>query len=40
VVRRELNSYWWPTAMFFGLTSLAYGASFATFRVASALIGE
>jgi ferrous iron transport protein B len=40
VVRRELNSYWWPTAMFFGLTSLAYGASFATFRVATALIGE
>lgn len=40
VVRRELNSYWWPMAMFFGLTALAYGASFATFRVASLLVGE
>jgi ferrous iron transport protein B len=37
VVRRELNSRLWPAVMFVFLTSLAYAASFATYRVALAL---
>lgn len=40
VVRRELNSRFWPAVMFVFLISLAYGASFATFRIASWLTGE
>ncbi|CAA7613229.1 ferrous iron transport protein B [Magnetospirillum sp. UT-4] len=40
VVRRELNSRFWPLVMFVFLTALAYGAAFATFRVASALVGS
>jgi ferrous iron transport protein B len=39
VVRRELNSRFWPAAMFIFLTALAYGASFITFRVATAVFG-
>ncbi|MFD2232979.1 ferrous iron transport protein B [Phaeospirillum tilakii] len=39
VVRRELNSVWWPVAMFAGLISLAYAASFVTFRAATLLLG-
>ncbi|HLO77505.1 MAG TPA: ferrous iron transport protein B, partial [Magnetospirillum sp.] len=38
VVRRELNSRFWPAAMFIFLTTLAYGAAFATFRIASLLV--
>lgn len=39
VVRRETNSAFWPAVMFVYLTALAYGASFVTYRVASALLG-
>ena len=39
VVRRELNSRWWPAVMFVFLTSLAYGAAFLTFRVATSVLG-
>ena len=39
VVRRELNSRLWPGVMFVFLTSLAYGAAFATYRVAGWLAG-
>lgn len=38
-VRRETNSWFWPAVMFVYLTAPAYGASFITFRVASALLG-
>lgn len=39
VVKRELNSWLWPFIMFFFLTALAYVASFATFRAATAFFG-
>ncbi|MGE5475557.1 MAG: ferrous iron transport protein B [Bacteroidales bacterium] len=39
VVRRELNSRFWPAVMFVFLTSLAYGAAFVTYRVSSLLVG-
>ncbi|MDK9721492.1 MAG: ferrous iron transport protein B [Rhodospirillales bacterium] len=39
VVKRELNSWLWPFIMFFFLTTLAYVASFATFRAATAFFG-
>jgi ferrous iron transport protein B len=39
VVRRELNSRFWPAVMFVFLTSLAYGAAFATYRVSTWLMG-
>ena len=39
VVRRELNSRFWPAVMFVFLTALAYGAAFATYRVAGMLVG-
>jgi len=39
IVRRETNSWFWPVVMFVYLTAPAYGASFITFRVASALLG-
>jgi ferrous iron transport protein B len=39
VVRRELNSRFWPAVMFVFLTTLAYGAAFITYRVASAMVG-
>jgi ferrous iron transport protein B len=39
VVRRELNSRFWPAAMFVMLTALAYGAAFTTYRVATFVLG-
>jgi ferrous iron transport protein B len=39
VVKRETNSWFWPTAMFVYMTGLAYAAAFVTFRVASAFMG-
>jgi len=39
VVRRELNSRFWPAVMFVFLTTLAYGAAFITYRVAVAMVG-
>ena len=36
VVKRETNSWLWPTVMFVYLTTLAYLASFATYRLAVA----
>jgi ferrous iron transport protein B len=39
VVRRELNSPVWPLVMFVFLTTLAYLAAFATYRVAVAVFG-
>ncbi|HVI51843.1 MAG TPA: ferrous iron transport protein B [Candidatus Sulfotelmatobacter sp.] len=39
VVRRELNSKFWPAVMFVFLTALAYLAAFATYRVALAVFG-
>ncbi|WP_109107136.1 ferrous iron transport protein B [Azospirillum sp. TSO35-2] len=40
VVRRETNSTLWPTVMFAYMLALAYAASFVTYRLASALMGE
>ena len=40
VVRRELNSRFWPVAMFVFLTSLAYGGAYATFHISRWLLGE
>jgi len=37
VVKRETNSWLWPTVMFVYMTTLAYLASFLVFRVATAL---
>ncbi|MDI1364037.1 MAG: nucleoside recognition domain-containing protein, partial [bacterium] len=37
VVKRETNSWTWPTVMFVYMTSLAYIASFATYHIAVAL---
>ena len=37
VVKRETNSWLWPAVMFVYMTTLAYAAAFATFRIASAL---
>ncbi len=34
VVRRELNSRFWPAVMFVSLLALAYGAAFITYRLA------
>jgi ferrous iron transport protein B len=39
VVRRELNSRFWPVAMFVIYTTLAYGSAFITFRIATYLFG-
>jgi ferrous iron transport protein B len=39
VVKRELNSWLWPAIMFVFLTTLAYAAAFATFRLATAFLG-
>jgi len=39
VVRRELNSRFWPAVMFVFLSALAYGAAFATYRVSLAIFG-
>jgi ferrous iron transport protein B len=40
VVKRELNSWLWPALMFVFLTTLAYLAAFATFRLSSAFLGS
>lgn len=40
VVRRELNSRFWPVVMFVFLTSLAYGGAYATFHISRWLLGE
>ena len=37
VVKRETNSWTWPTVMFLYMVTLAYLASFITFNVAKAL---
>ncbi len=37
VVKRETNSWVWPTVMFLYMTSLAYLASFATYHIAVAM---
>ncbi len=39
VVRRELNSLFWPTALFVFLTALAYAASFLTYQAARMVFG-
>ena len=39
VVRRELNSLFWPTALFVFLTALAYAASFVTYQAARMVFG-
>ncbi len=39
VMRRETNSWRWPAFAFSYLLALAYGASFATYRIVSALGG-
>ncbi|TAN47458.1 MAG: ferrous iron transporter B, partial [Rhodospirillales bacterium] len=39
VVRRELNSWLWPFIMFVFLTSLAYLAALATYRLAILFLG-
>jgi ferrous iron transport protein B len=39
VVRRETNSWRWPLVMFAYLTALAYLAAFATFQLATLLLG-
>ncbi|MGE5517192.1 MAG: ferrous iron transport protein B [Bacteroidota bacterium] len=39
VVRRELNSRFWPAVMFVFLTTLAYGGAFATYRISGWLLG-
>ncbi|WP_353860271.1 ferrous iron transporter B [Azospirillum formosense] len=38
VVKRETNGWFWPAVMFVYMITLAYGASFITYRVASALL--
>ncbi len=38
IMRRETNSWRWPAFAFGYLLVLAYGASFVTYRVASALL--
>lgn len=38
VVKRETNGWFWPAVMFAYMITLAYGASFITYRVASALL--
>ncbi|MDQ2102891.1 ferrous iron transporter B [Azospirillum isscasi] len=38
VVKRETNGWFWPAVMFAYMIALAYGASFVTYRVASALL--
>ena len=40
VMRRETNSWRWPAFAFGYLLALAYGASFATYRLALALGGS
>jgi ferrous iron transport protein B len=37
VVKRETNSWLWPSVMFAYMTALAYAAAFATYQLASAL---
>ena len=37
VVKRETNSWLWPTVMFLYMTGLAYLASFATYHIAVAM---
>lgn len=39
VVRRETNSWFWTAVMIAYMTLLAYAAAFATFHVATALLG-
>jgi ferrous iron transport protein B len=39
VLRRETNSWRWPAFAFTYLLVIAYGASFITYRIASALGG-
>ena len=39
VVKRETGSWTWPTIMFAYMFALAYAASFATYRIAGALLG-
>jgi len=39
VVKRETNSWLWPTVMFTYMFSLAYLASFITYRVSLAMGG-
>ena len=39
VVKRETNSWLWPSVMFIYMTALAYGAAFLTYRTAVSLIG-
>ncbi|CAO3379745.1 ferrous iron transporter B [Azospirillum argentinense] len=38
VVKRETNGWFWPAVMFAYMITLAYGASFVTYRVALALL--
>ncbi|NUB07908.1 ferrous iron transporter B [Azospirillum sp. Vi22] len=38
VVKRETNGWFWPAVMFAYMITLAYGASFITYRVALALL--
>ena len=40
VVRRETNSRFWPAAMFTYMLAFAYAASFATYRLTSAIIAD
>ena len=39
VVKRETGSWTWPVVMFAYMFALAYAASFATYRIAGALLG-
>ncbi len=39
VVKRETNSWVWPTIMFAYMFALAYAASYATYRIAGAWLG-
>jgi ferrous iron transport protein B len=39
VVRRELNSYFWPSVLFLFLTTLAYLAAFLTYKAAQVVFG-
>lgn len=39
VIRRETNSWWWPTFTFFYMTALAYVGAFLTYQIGTALLG-
>jgi len=38
VVRRETNSWKWPIVQFLYMLTIAYGASFLVYKVATALL--